>query len=633
MQNQRLTIVGVVLGIALFLAVNLLAGPGLRGIRADLTEQKLYTISEGTRNIIGSLEEEITLRYFFTRTLAQEEAEALLPYADRVLEMLEQYEAASKGRITLEVIDPIAFSEEEELAVSFGIPGQRVSRQGDKLYLGLVGTNSVDGKEVIPVLEPSRESSLEYELTELIDKLERDLPVLGLVSGVELRGSTLPPVDQFSPPRQVPDRPILQLVEQRYEIRDLGPATLEDIPEQIDLLLLVQPTGLTDAGLYAIDQFALAGGKVCAFVDSMVVSDLTATPGPPAPGADVTGIDRLLEAWGVPLKTDKIAGDDTTGTSIRTRANNIVDLPMYFDVLEGGLNDDDILTESLPNMRMVMAGAFDLATPDGLEASILAATSVEGGGTVGRSLVVQGTDQETLAASFVNLGEAQTLAVRLRGEAKSAFPDGAPIPAPAEGEEEAPAPSAEHMASSTAPFNAIVVSDVDMLHEELWARRVPSLYGGSSYRSTNGNAPFLVGALENLSGSDDLISLRSREPYRRPFLRKQELERQAQEAFAEKEESLERKLAEAERKINELQAEKDPQSAYLLSPEQQAEIDRFREQEVETRRELRKVKRDLKAEIEALGTRLELLNIALIPAIIAALALSIWLFRRGTARA
>lgn len=635
MQNQRLTIVGVVLGIALFLAVNLLAGPTLRGVRADLTEQKLYTISQGTRNIVGGLEEDITLRYFFTRKLAQEEAESLLPYADRVLEMLEQYEAASGGKITLEVIDPVAFSEEEEAAVRFGIPGRRVSMQGDKLYLGLVGTNSVDGQEVIPVLEPSGESSLEYDLTELIDKLERDLPVLGLVSGVQLRGGTLPPANQFSQPQQLPAWPILQLVEQRYEVRDLDPTTLTEIPEDVDLLLLVQPKGLTDAGLYAIDQFALTGGKICAFVDPVVIFDPAADPEPPMPGAEVTGMDSLLTAWGVPLKADKVAGDDTTGTQIRSRSDKIVSLPMFFDVTEEGLDEDDILTESLASMRMIMAGAFDVTAAKGLTVTALAATSAEGGGTVGRSLVTQRMDEETLAASFVNQGEAQTLGVRLRGEIASAFPDGAPAPPPAEGEETPadPAPSEGHLTASSAPFNAIVMADVDMLHENLWAQRVQSLFGGASYRSANGNAPFLVGALENLSGSDDLISLRSREAYRRPFLRKEELEREAQEAFAAKEQALEQKLAEAERKINELQAEKDPQSAYLLSPEQQAEIDRFRAQEVETRRELRKVKRDLKADIEALGTRLELLNIALIPALIIAFGAATWLLRRRSARA
>lgn len=633
MQNQRLTIVGVVLGIALFLAVNLLAGPTLRGVRADLTEQKLYTISQGTRNIVGGLEEDITLRYFFTRKLAQEEAESLLPYADRVLEMLEQYEAASGGKITLEVIDPVAFSEEEEAAVRFGIPGRRVSMQGDKLYIGLVGTNSVDGQEVIPVLEPSGESSLEYDLTELIDKLERDLPVLGLVSGVQLRGGTLPPANQFSQPQQLPAWPILQLVEQRYEVRDLDPTTLAEIPADVDLLLLIQPKGLTDAGLYAIDQFALAGGKICAFVDPVVLFDPAADPEPPMPGAEVTGMDSLLAAWGVPLKADKVAGDESTGTQIRSRSDKIVTLPMFFDVAEDGLDDDDILTGSLTSMRMLMAGAFDVAAPEGLTATTLAATSAEGGGTVGRSLVTQRMDEETLAASFVNQGEAQTLGVRLRGEISSAFPDGAPAPAPVDGEDAPAAPAEAHLGASTAPFNAIVMADVDMLHENLWAQRVQSLFGGASYRSANGNAPFLVGALENLSGSDDLISLRSREAYRRPFLRKEELAREAQEAFSAKEQALEQKLAEAERKINELQAEKDPQSAYLLSPEQQAEIDRFRAQEVETRRELRKVKRDLKADIEALGTRLELLNIALIPALIIAFGAATWLLRRRSARA
>lgn len=649
MQNKQLTIVGIALAIALFLAVNLLAGPALRGVRADLTEQKLYTLSEGTRNILGGLEEDITLRYFFARKLASKEkgADAILPYANRVLEMLEQYQNASDGKITLEVIDPEEFSEEEELAVGYGIQGRRVSMGSAKLYIGLVGTNSVDDEEVIPVLEPARESSLEYELTELIDRLANpELPVLGLVSGLQLRGGTTPPANQFSQPQQTPPWPILQLIEQRYEIRDLDPATLEEIPEEVTMLLLVQPKGLTDKGLYAIDQFALAGGKVCAFVDPVTLFDPASSQQPPMPGADVTGMDRLLGAWGVPLASDKVAGDENTGVQIMSRSERPVTLPVYFDVIEEGLNADDILTQSVKPMKLLMAGSFDVTPVEGLDVTTLMSTT-DGGGSVGRSLVTQQMDEETLAASFVKSGEALPLGVRLRGNATTAFPGGLEASAEApeaegadgedsedkDGESEPEAPDVAHLETSSAPFNAVVVADADMLHENLWAQRVQSLFGGMSYRAANGNAPLLIGALENLSGSDDLISLRSRAEYSRPFTLKQELQREAQEKFSAEQQALDAKLAEAQSQIDALQTEKDPQSAFILSPEQEEAIAKFRDQEVETRRELRRVRRNLNAETEALGTRLKLLNILLIPAIITALGATFLILRRGGAKA
>ena len=329
-----------------------------------------------------------------------------------------------------------------------------------------------------------------------------------------------------------------------------------------------------------------------------------------------------------------MAGDDTTGTQIRSRSDKIVSLPMFFDVTEEGLDEDDILTESLASMRMIMPGAFDVTAAEGLTVTALAATSAEGGGTVGRSLVTQRMDEETLATSFVNQGElrpwASACGARSRRRSRTARLRRRPPRARDAG---GSGSVRGHLAASSAPFNAIVMADVDMLHENLWAQRVQSLFGGASYRSANGNAPFLVGALENLSGSDDLISLRAAKPTDDRSFARRSWSARPRRPSPRRSRPWSRSSPEAERKINELQAEKDPQSAYLLSPEQQAEIDRFRAQEVETRRELRKVKRDLKADIEALGTRLELLNIALIPALIIAFGAATWLLRRRSARA
>ena len=265
--NTRNTTLGLLLATALFLALNLLAGPLLRGVRADLTEQRLYTLSGGTRNILGGLEEPITLRFFFAKTVATE-APPLLSYAERVREMLEEYVALSGGQLRLEVIDPEPYSEAEELAVGYGIQGRVANAEGDRLYMGIVGTNSVDDEEVLPVLDPRRESFLEYELTEMIDRLENpELPLVGIVSSLPLRGGSQPAAQPGQPPQQLPPWPILELIERRYEIRDLDPSSLTELDRDIDLLLLVHPKGLTPKGRYAIDQFALGGGKVVAFVD------------------------------------------------------------------------------------------------------------------------------------------------------------------------------------------------------------------------------------------------------------------------------------------------------------------------------------------------------------------------------
>lgn len=670
MNSKNLSLVGIALAVALFLGVNLLAGPALKKARVDLTEQKLYTLSDGTRNIVSTLEEPITLRYFFSRKLASEEAEVLLSYADRVREMLEQYSDASNGNLELEIIEPEPFSEEEELAVSYGLQGIQTAA-GDMIYFGLVGTNSVDDEEVIPRLDPQREASLEYDISEMIDSLENTEPaVVALVTGLPLRGGPAPPPSRPGMPPQ-PDMPaweILQLVEQRYEVRDLDPATLEEIPDDVEILLVVQPKGLTEAGQYAIDQFAMRGGKILAFLDAFCLSDPALAGAQQNPAAMLNaGMDEsmnaLLSAWGLELEPMSVVGDGESAILIGPRGGEQVALPIYFGVdPETGMAEDDILTEALAEIELVAPGNLIKAetTPEGLEVEPLFWTSEDGGGTVSTTVMMTGFDPGPIADAFAPSGGSYSVGMRVRGSASSAFPDGSPTDEPEEtlevedgasGEDEggegdvdgeesgetddapAEADDPDHLAASTAPFNAIIVSDADMLATNFWAQRIPSLFGGQTLRARNGNAPMLVGALENLSGSNDLISLRSRAEYARPFEKKEELLEQAGERFRAEEQELDAKLQDAQTRLNDLQAQRQPGDEFLLSPEQEEEIAKFREEEAATRSKLREVRRNLNADVEALGTRLKLLNIALIPLLIAAFVSAWFLTRRGTGRA
>lgn len=652
MNAKSLPLIGTVLAVVLFLSVNLTARPLMRGMRADLTEQKLYTLSEGTRNILGGLSEDINLRYYFAKTVAEESSLGIVAYADRVREMLEQYEAASNGKVSLQVIDPVPFSEEEEQAVRDGIRGQRVSLEGDKFYIGLVGSNSVGEDEVIEILEPGRESSLEYEISQLVDKLENpERPVIGLLSSLALRGgpAPLPPglppeMAASQPQRQLEPWNILQLLEGRYELRELTAEGLTEVPGDVDVLLLLHPKGLSEEAVYAIDQYAVGGGSIAAFVDPFSFFDPASAQAMGAPTSEsdnVTGIDRLLNSWGLEVPGDRVAGDSTLGVRIASRSDRPVTLPIYFNITGDTLNGDDIVSSSVTSLMMLGPGAMQIkeSLPEGLEVIPLALTTESGGGTVLKSRMT-GTEEQ-IAEAFMPSGKAMTLAARVSGTIASAFPGGLGGAAPQDGPEDEPENAPEspevtnssHLETSKSPFNAVVFADVDMLHDNLWATRSQSLFGGTTVRSKNGNAPMLLGALENLTGSNDLISLRSREAFRRPFTRKEELQKDADAKFAEEDSLLQEKLAAAEARINELQSQKDPESALFLSPEQEEEIERYRAEQVETQRNLRRVKKNLQASIKALGTRLKFLNILLIPAIIAALCLSWRLARRGPVRA
>jgi hypothetical protein len=326
------------------------------------------------------------------------------------------------------------------------------------------------------------------------------------------------------------------------------------------------------------------------------------------------------------------------------------------------MSDDDILVSGLQKCRFFMPGSVRRSddAPEGVKVEILATVSEKGGGFIDTFSLIGGLDPRDIADAFVENAPSAPLAVRVSGMVRTAFPDGDPIQ-PKDGtpkgddpdgddpdgdepegevsegdnaaEPTTDPPSSNHLAESTAPFNAVIFADADMLHDSVWAQQMRDLFGNLRYVPHVDNAALLVSALENLSGSSDLISLRSRAEFNRPFTRKEELLRVAQERYRAEELELEDKLAEANRRLNELQQEKDPANVYILSPEQEEEIANLRTQEVETRRKLRRVKRDLRSEIDALGTRLKLLNIFLIPAILAA-AVAAWrLFKSGASAA
>ncbi|MDG1050642.1 MAG: GldG family protein [Planctomycetota bacterium] len=632
--NTRNTTLGLLLATALFLALNLLAGPLLRGVRADLTEQRLYTLSGGTRNILGGLEEPITLRFFFAKTVATE-APPLLSYAERVREMLEEYVALSGGQLRLEVIDPEPYSEAEELAVGYGIQGRVANAEGDRLYMGIVGTNSVDDEEVLPVLDPRRESFLEYELTEMIDRLENpELPLVGIVSSLPLRGGSQPAAQPGQPPQQLPPWPILELIERRYEIRDLDPSSLTELDGDIDLLLLVHPKGLTPKGRYAIDQFALGGGKVVAFVDPFCYLDPARQSTDPMAALSTSsdsGIDSLLLAWGVQMTPSRVAGDSIGGLTVRDRANQPVQMPLAFGVTADTINSDDILTAPLNKLRFFMPGTLSRTedAPEGVTVEPLVTTTADGGGTVDTLTLMGPLDPQIVADSFLENAPEATIAVRVSGAVRTAFPDGAPGAAQADGEEADTEKEDLHLTESTAPFNALVFADADMLHDSVWAQPMQDIFGNVRLQPQVDNASLLVSALENMSGSSDLISLRSRAEFSRPFTRKEALMLDAQERYRAEEVELEAKLADTQSRLDQLQRDKDPSSALILSAEQEEQIQAFRAEQVETRGKLREVKRELRAEIDALGTRLKLINIFLIPAILAALTLGARMGRAG----
>jgi len=630
MTNQSTHLaLGLGVGAALFLGINALSAPLFRSTRLDLTEQKLYTLSDGTKRLLAKLEEPVRLRLYFSKGLVEENP-VLIDYARRVEDMLRGYAAASNGKVELSIIDPVPFSEDEDRCVGYGIQGAPINMAGDMFYFGLVGTNQLDQEEVISVLDPSKEAQLEYQVTELVDRLMNPkLPVVGMITSYPVEGGASQ--GPFGQPQQSEPWPIMQVLRRRFDVRVLDGKTLTSIPEEVTTLVLLHPKGLTPEAQYTIDQWCLRGGKVVAFVDPFSELDperQNSARGAAAFDAQLASeVDELLKAWGVELRPSVAAGDRALALSVRDGKGIPVKFPPFIELGAAQLSRSDIVTQSSNKVTMLLPGALQVREdkPAGVTIETLMETT-ETGGTIDTMRFLPQPDPVAINESFASGNTKIPLAVRISGTIRTAFPDGPPAKADGPDAAENGNPDGtevsaevgatakpEHLTEASAPFNALVFADADMLHVGVWGQETRDLFGNRGYVPLSDNAYLLVSALENLAGSSELISLRSRADYRRPFSRKQELAELAQEKFRAEEERLEAELRATEAELNDLQKQKDPSQALFLSPEQEKKLEEFRAKQLQTRKRLREVKRELRTDIDSLGSRLKFLNTLAVP--------------------
>ena len=615
MGNKLFSITGLIAAVGLFIAVNAFSGAALKRSRIDLTERNLYSLSDGTRNIIQGLEEAVDLKFFYTPEQAPD-GSPYPPYAQRVRELLEEYESLSDGKIRLELVDPKPFAEEEDLAGQGGINGFPVNQVGDKFYFGLAATNSVDEREGIPFFDPSREASLEYDITQIIYRLgTSDRPVVGLLSTLPMSGGAADPrTGRGGQPWF-----IYTMLSQAVEMRAVEP-TVTTIDPEIDVLMLVHPKDLGDEALYAVDQFVLGGGRIMAFVDPYCLFDPTAQGDPRSgiPGNHASNLDKLLTAWGVQLIPNKVVGDKNKAQNVNSASGPLA-CPVVMALDQECMDENDVAIRELSSLSFLLAGAFESIEGASTTLTPLVQTTVDGGGTLDSVHLQMGQpDLERITKAFVEDQTRRAIAVRLTGSVKSAFPDGRPKIEPAEGEE-TPAPAeflaVEHIAESKEDIQAVLVADADFLENQMWTTE------GFFRQITQGNGSFVTNLVENLCGSSDLISLRSREGFQRPFTKKAELEQAAGERLKTKQEEIETALKATELRLAELQGPQESAGTALLSPEQELELERANRNYLEQRKELREVRSQLNADIKSLGTRLKLFNTALIPLILLILAL------------
>lgn len=613
----------LILALAFIVAI-IISNQIFSGWRIDLTENRLYTLSDGTKRILDNLGEPINL-YFYYSDKATEGIPSLRGYANRVRETLEEFERAADGKIKLSVIDPLPFSEDEDRASQFGLQGINLAATPDAIYIGLAGTDSIDNEEIISFFQPDKEEFLEYDIAKLISTLANpERKVIGLISGVTMSGNFDPQTQQMDPPWVV-----YQQVQQLFEVRSLG-TEVETIDDDVGMLWIVQPKNLNNATLYAIDQFVLQGGTAMIFVDPLAEADPAAPAQGMPPGMPLQGqssdLAALFEAWGLKFTTTDVVADAQLALPVAVGPGGRPTRHLgLLGLTEAELNSADVITADLNTINVGTAGHISVAEDAAATIEPLLSTSLSSG-ILASSRFSFLPDPSSLYDGFVQTAEPYLIAARVSGELPSAFPDGPPTTdiSSDEEEDEAEVDSSAHLAQANDPVNLIVVADVDILSDRFWVQQ-QNFFGQRIASAFASNGAFVINALESLAGSADLIGVRSRATYSRPFTKVEELRVEAEARYRETEERLQSELAETERRLGELQSSREDTGDILLSPEQQAEIDRFIDRRAAIRKDLRAVQRDLDRNIEQLGTTLKIINTALVPVLLTVFVLiAVW---------
>ena len=611
-KNSVISGTGLLLAISLFIATIILANTAFTTWRIDLTENKLFTLSKGTKNILNNLDEPVQLDFYFSQK-AMNDFPLLANYGVRVRDMLEEFTAHANGKLILNIIEPETFSEAEDQAVASGLRTVSVNATSDRVYFGLVGANSTDDEKVIPFFQSNRESALEYDLTKLVYNLAYpDKRVVGIYSQL--------PMISSRGDKTTETWTIINALKEFFEVVNLN-ENIEALNEKIDVLMLVHPKKIKRENLYIIDQYLLKGGKAIIFLDPLAEQDRTQ---PDATTPDVMPIlysylDELLEKWGIEIAKEKIVADINAAMRVQAsspRGPQEIDYLPWLRLTEKNFNVDDFSTSELNLIHMGTVGSIEIVEEGKLEITPLIESSKQST-KLERDLILFQRDPTVILSNFKSDDKKLLIAARLKGRAESVF---------LEDQKNNDEIIKDDSFVDEGDLNVILVSDTDILADHFWIRKQDML-GVSVPQPVSNNGDFVINSIENLSGNTDLISLRGRGKYSRPFLKVETIRKQAESKFREREKELQVALQETEKKIQQLQQEQGNEKSYLLNNKLTAEIDKFRNERLATRKELRSVQHDLRKNIEKLGSQLRFINIGLIPLLITVLALLIGIYR------
>ena len=588
----------------LFLSFNIIIFKVLVNKKIDLTTDKLFTVSENTKSIIKNLSEPISIKLFFSNSLSKELSQ-IRDYEKRVRELLMSYKKISNKNITIEIIDPRPFTDQEDLANVYGIQGLQLNEEGERFYFGAVFTNSVDDTTVIPFFELDREQFLEYDLTKTIYNLANTTkPNIGLISGLPLVGR----VNNSQGNAQY-ERPffIYQTLSEFFNVIDLS-LEVSEIPQNVDQLLIVHPKNLSDVTLYAIDQFVMTGKGVTIFTDPFSEFDNNLSKPESEKDFSNSNLSRLFTSWGFDMKPGMVIGDIVNGRKVSLGPSNdqkIVTYVLWLAIQQNLLSNTDIITSNLDYIFLKSAGSIEnLNTNSSLVIEPLISTSKESM-LIERYKMQFRADPEQLLKDFQSQDKNYIIGARIKGEFDSAFS--------MEEIKKIELDTNKHI-NNIKDANIILFADTDLLSDNTWISE-QDMFGRNSITPIADNGRMVVNSIESMSGGRNLIGLRGRGSSNRPFLVIEDLQKKAELSFREKQISLQNELQGTEDKLKEIQSNQLDSSESKTS-EQNKAIEEFQRKILSIRKQLRDVQRQLNADIERLENNIKVLNIWTMPLIV-----------------
>ena len=616
---------GLTLAFILYVAINTLFNVSSPAARLDVSEDKLYTLSAGTHQILATIDEPVVLHFFFSERLGKE-VPFYASYARRIRELLAEIVAVANGKVILVEHNPEPFSVAEDLAVAHAVQGIPVDQGGELSYFGLSGINTVDVLERIPFFQTEREKLLEYDLVQMINTLSNTEPaVIGIMSSLPVMGDM---------GAQMQGRPMVpwaisKKIKENFSLINL-PQSIDDLPSNIDVMMVVHPQKMNQRAIYELEQFLFRGGRAMLFIDPKAESDLSSGPNNTSSSTD--NIQFLLAQWGIEVPTGKLLADKSMALRINagTATQPIpAEYLVWLRVPATQMNQDDPVISQLPDMNLASSGFILQGDGSPLSVEPLITSSLNSSTISVDKLRGVRPDILGILNQFKADKSTYVLAARLRGSATTAFPQGPPERSIAKTTQELiKNPDRLHLEQAIHPMNIILVADADLLEDRFWLRK-QQFFGRDVEEQIASNADFVVNSLSNLSGSDTLLSLRSRGVSQRPFEKVQQLQQQSAALLQEKERDLQDKLKTIQNDISKFGGTnniEDKNSNTLrvelsLSEDQRAKLEMQRLEMLSIRQQLREVKRSLREDVEQLEARLQFFNIGLMPIIVSIVAI------------